>query len=325
MRDFSKIPGFSKYIINKKGVVYSHVTDTFLDGSVNPDGYINFRLKSDEGNTKTIGLHRLLALTFLPLPETVEMMETVNHIDGDKSNNDLDNLEWATFKRNQEHAGELGLTLKCVPVYCRDVDTGEIQCFPSMLECAKANALSKDAIAWRLRFPDRVFPEKKQYSTSNENWDSKANSGNIRFGRSRSVVIRKLLTKEVTVFANASEAAKSLGVSSAALSAWLNDKKQPVVNELIQVKWSDDKTPWRVVEDPYIDYERWTNKKVVVAMSSQTGSTEIYLSAANCAHWNELSVTALNQRLKSNFGVIFGDGKRYGYYSRKHSQGPVVQ
>ena len=170
MQDFSKIPGFSRYSINKNGVVFSSITNTFLKGSVNPDGYINHRLIPDDGMTLTIGLHRLLALTFLPLPPTVEMMETVNHKDGNKRNNSLDNLEWATFKRNQEHAGELGLTLKCVPVYTRNVDTGEIKYFPSMLECAKASALSKDAISWRLRFPDRIFPERKQYRTSNENW-----------------------------------------------------------------------------------------------------------------------------------------------------------
>ena len=324
MKDFTKIPGFSKYVINEKGVVYSYVTNTFLEGSVNPDGYINFRLKADEGFTKTVGLHRLLALTFLPLPESEEMMETVNHKDGNKSNNSLDNLEWATFKRNQEHAGELGLTQKCIPVYSRCVDTGEIEYFPSMLECAKAEALSKDAISWRIRFPGRVFPERKQYSLNCKDWIENANTSDIRFGRSRSVVVRNALTKEEEIFETASQAAKSMGVSVAAVSTWLKDKNQPVVNRLQQLKWKDDVTPWRDVDNPFIDYEQWTNKKVVVSISPATGVTEIYLSAAECAKWNELTVTTLNQRLKTNFGTVYGDGKRYGYYSKKNVHGSHI-
>lgn len=321
MQDFSKIPGFSRYSINKNGVVYSSVTNAFLKGSVNPDGYCNHRLIADDGFTKTIGVHRLLALTFLPLPPNVDMMETVNHIDGNKRNNSLDNLEWASFKRNQEHAGELGLTLKCIPVYARNVDTGEIEYFPSMLECAKSCALSKDAISWRLRFPDRVFPERKQYSTTNENWKTDFVSPVIRFGRSRSVVVRNVVTEEETVFETATEAAKELGVSSAALSGWINDKNQPVVHRLIQIKWLDDLSPWRKVSDPYLEYQKQTNKKVVCVVGVHTDVIEIYLSAAECARWNNISVTALNQRLKSNFGVIYGDGKRYGYYSRENILG----
>ena len=143
----------------------------------------------------------------------------------------------------------------------------------------------------------------------------------IRFGRSRSVVVRNVVTEEETVFETATEAAKELGVSSAALSGWINDKKQPVVHRLIQIKWLDDLSPWRKVSDPYLEYQKQTNKKVVCVVGVHTDVIEIYLSAAECARWNNISVTALNQRLKSNFGVIYGDGKRYGYYSRENILG----
>lgn len=52
-------------------------------------------------------VHRLLALTFIPNPEN---KEEVNHKDGNKLNNSLDNLEWVTKKENARHAQRTGLT-----------------------------------------------------------------------------------------------------------------------------------------------------------------------------------------------------------------------
>jgi hypothetical protein len=56
-------------------------------------------------------LHKLLALVFIPNPDP-KHKKYVNHIDGDKTNNDLSNLEWCTASENQKHAYRTGLRKK---------------------------------------------------------------------------------------------------------------------------------------------------------------------------------------------------------------------
>src|SRR5699024_4237076 len=59
-----------------------------------------------DGVGKQFLVHRILMETFVPNPLKKEQ---VNHIDGDKTNNDLNNLEWVTKSENQLHAYATGL------------------------------------------------------------------------------------------------------------------------------------------------------------------------------------------------------------------------
>lgn len=64
------------------------------------DGYLKTRLSKD-GSQKKFFIHRLVALTFIPNNQD---KPEVNHIDGNKKNNTLANLEWVTTSENQRHA-----------------------------------------------------------------------------------------------------------------------------------------------------------------------------------------------------------------------------
>lgn len=68
-------------------------------------GYLKVRLTHKDKDV-TARVHRLVAEHFLSNPEN---KETVNHIDGNKSNNDVSNLEWATRAEQMQHAYDLNL------------------------------------------------------------------------------------------------------------------------------------------------------------------------------------------------------------------------
>ena len=76
-----------------------------LKGNIDRDGYKKVTL-SKENKFKYYTIHRLVALYFIDNPEN---KPTVNHIDGDKLNNNDWNLEWNTISEQNKHAYSIGL------------------------------------------------------------------------------------------------------------------------------------------------------------------------------------------------------------------------
>lgn len=85
-----------------------------------------------DGNKKVRYVHQIVAETFIPNPRN---LTEVNHIDGNKRNNKVENLEWCTHGENMQHAADHGL-FKSVQrkVVCED--TGEV--FVSITAAAKS-------------------------------------------------------------------------------------------------------------------------------------------------------------------------------------------
>lgn len=102
--DFIPIRGYEEYIINKEGKVYSSKTEKFLSIR-DRGGYLAFTV-CVKNKRKDIAIHRALAVTFIPNPENLPF---INHKDGNKHNNSLNNLEWCTCSQNVQHAYDTGL------------------------------------------------------------------------------------------------------------------------------------------------------------------------------------------------------------------------
>lgn len=93
------------YWATKDGRIYSTKRNRYLKQRVGPRGYMMVNLSID-GKCKTFTMHRLIASTFIPNPDNKEQ---INHIDGNKTNNSIDNLEWCTASQNVTHAVNTGL------------------------------------------------------------------------------------------------------------------------------------------------------------------------------------------------------------------------
>jgi hypothetical protein len=89
-------------------------------------------------------IHRLVALTFLQNPENKAI---VNHKDGNKLNNFLDNLEWNTIPENNIHAIQNGLSCHLKKVIQYDVDMNKLCDFKSIAECSRALNIGTSCIS----------------------------------------------------------------------------------------------------------------------------------------------------------------------------------
>lgn len=100
------VPGGENYSVSTEGQVRNDITGKLLSPGTTGNGYQKVVLYS-QGKRNEYSVHRLVALAFLDNPENKPQ---VNHIDGNKANNNLNNLEWCTVSENLVHAYAHGLT-----------------------------------------------------------------------------------------------------------------------------------------------------------------------------------------------------------------------
>lgn len=93
-----------RYVYDKNGKS-RHIKMKNITKQIDRNGYYKVDIRNDYYR-KTITIHRLMAIAFLPNPEN---KPCVNHIDGNKLNLNLSNLEWVTYSENNKHAVDNGL------------------------------------------------------------------------------------------------------------------------------------------------------------------------------------------------------------------------
>jgi hypothetical protein len=99
-----KVPNFDLYWVSPEGEIFTYLKGYFepfkVFQSKNGYGYVNLYDRKEKKH-KTFRFHRLIATIFIPNPKN---KLTVNHKDGNKMNNNIHNLEWATMSENTQHA-----------------------------------------------------------------------------------------------------------------------------------------------------------------------------------------------------------------------------
>lgn len=101
----SNILGYENYYVSKDGIVINIKTKRKLKYQIDKNGYYRVSLYNKNKQTKQF-VHRLVAMAYL---QNIEKLPQVNHKDGNKQNNNINNLEWCSAKQNVNHAFRTGL------------------------------------------------------------------------------------------------------------------------------------------------------------------------------------------------------------------------
>lgn len=160
------IPGFEgRYEVSDKGRIRTcsngrwgnRQSCRIMSLKVNTVGYfcVNLYKPFSGGKSTCQMVHRLVAEAFIPNPENKPQ---VNHIDGNKLNNKVENLEWVTASENKYHAVRTGLQKpskkqkeitiqRCsIPVVVFDADMNEVGRFGSAKDAARATGADHSAV-----------------------------------------------------------------------------------------------------------------------------------------------------------------------------------
>lgn len=95
-----------RYVVDESGNVFSIKSNRYIAPIMMENGYLCVHLFNGSRNGKLVRLHRVVAEAFIDNPLELEQ---VNHINGDKTDNRVANLEWCTADENMQHAIRLGL------------------------------------------------------------------------------------------------------------------------------------------------------------------------------------------------------------------------
>lgn len=104
MNSLESWKSFNDFIeVSNQGKIKSH--GNLIKGEICKNGYVRIHVSHD-GKQFKFFVHRLVAQTFIPNPNN---KPCVNHINGDKTNNCVDNLEWCTYSENNKHSYKTNL------------------------------------------------------------------------------------------------------------------------------------------------------------------------------------------------------------------------
>lgn len=311
---FKEIPGLNgRYFISKTGDVLSLVYGypKLLSPGKTGHGYLAVRLAIEQGKNKTFMVHRLVVMAYILKSDKWPENMVTDHINGNKTDNRVENLELVTGQQNIRRAFiKGGYVNKYTPVKARNWKTKEILQFDSCNSCERHVGICKDLIkgSGRLDNPHRVYPEGWQYCRPDQEFPD----DNLIFLSEveKPISVKNIATTQEYDFDTMTEAAKYLNIGVSTLSTWLSKEEQPFTPSMCLVKYRDNPNPWRLVTDPMLELIA-KNKDIEPVFAYNDDEIMFFLSVNDSARFFKCGKTTAAYRCKNR---TFADGYNWIYY-----------
>ena len=219
-------PEYPELYLSKEGDIYNDHTKRFYPFEDIPGN--NYKTI----NYKGIQLlrSRAVATTFLEKPGDIPPAKlVVNHLDGNKRNDRLSNLEWTSYSGNSQHAYETGLRSDNTPILVKDLRTNSVDRFNSLQECARHFKVNGANIWWGLKKSSKGLPVWRFYVLVREGepWPDigpEKIDSNI-LGATKNMVVRDVVNNKNYLFENVSLASEFVGLKTGAFIKRIRDHR----------------------------------------------------------------------------------------------------
>jgi hypothetical protein len=214
--DFKQVPGIERLEASRGGIIHDKLTDRYF-GRLIPKTNTYIRVFD-------LPAHRLVAETFIEKPVDKSRW-MVNHKNGLKYDNRVENLEWVNYSENALHAYRTGLRKENVPLLTQDLETGEIKEHFSYGDCGRFLKVNPGSVHGYLnrKYNKRAFLGKYLLIRKGEEWPSITEEDLLKFKDfvSKEIFMHNRENNRCLMFSNQRLAAEFLEVSDAYINKML--------------------------------------------------------------------------------------------------------
>lgn len=340
LKGFKTVPGFSDYMVNDKGDVYSKPYKKIIRPTTNRDGYNVISVYTDDRERKTKKVHHLVLMAFKP--DDYKLITTdfknnhnpdgkiynTNHIDGVKTNNRLDNLEVVTNSDNVRHAMDTGLVSTVKPVKIKFHDTGEIKHYPSMAVASRALGMQEDGVMQRLENPNykwTLWSDNTQIIL-----ESDGVFENIRYipreggGVQQNIVVidYKGDPFEEIIYPSINEYCRANGITPSTVKKAFEHTGHPIMRNLHRIKKMDDPNNWGlpVKLDPIFELAKSSYNKGRIYVFLKEGCVPIVklpnenFKIESDSRFSNTNIDKIREKLRCRDRYHLDDGYSVMYY-----------